>query len=117
MSLLFDKGYLYQENPITLIAQHAFRVKGDERCFDSLFRWLVFHGPRQYQGVDETYLVSLHWLLTSFLIRGGGMFGLSRLCIIVFSIFHYSASTERARLESEACCSGIVWLTQVAISQ
>ena len=45
------------------------------------------------------------------------MFGLPRLWIIVFSIFHSSASTERARLESEAGCSGIVWLTQVAISQ
>ena len=37
--------------------------------------------------------------------------------VIVFSIFHYSVSTERGRLEDEAGCSGIVWFTQVAISQ
>ena len=41
---------------------------------------------------------------------GGGV-------VIVFSIFHYSVYTERGRLEDEAVCSGIVWFTQVAISQ
>ena len=34
-----------------------------------------------------------------------------------FLIFHYSVSTERGELEDEAVCSGIVWFTQVAISQ
>ena len=29
----------------------------------------------------------------------------------------YSVSTERGKLEDEAGCSGIVWFTQVAISQ
>ena len=32
-------------------------------------------------------------------------------------IFHYLVYTERGRLEDEAGCSGIVWFTQVAISQ
>ena len=45
------------------------------------------------------------------------MFALSWLWIIVFSIFHYSASTERARLKGEVGCSGIVWLTKVTNSQ
>ena len=29
-------------------------VKGDGWCFDSIFMRLVFHGPRQYQGGEET---------------------------------------------------------------
>ena len=41
--------------------------------------------------------------------QGGG--------VIVFSIFHYSVSTERGKLEDEVGCSGIAWFTQVAISQ
>ena len=36
---------------------------------------------------------------------------------MAFFIFHYSVSTERGRLEDEVGCSGIVWFTQVAISQ
>ena len=48
--------------------------------------------------------VSLKWP------GGGGV-------VIVFSIFHYLVSTKRGRLEDEAGCSGIVWFTQVAISQ
>ena len=43
---------------------------------------------------------------------GGGGGG-----VIVFSIFHYSVSTKRGKLEDEAGCSEIVWFTQVAISQ
>ena len=42
-------------------------------------------------------------------IGGGGGLG--------FLIFHFSVSTEKGWLEDEAGCSGIVWFTQVAISQ
>ena len=45
------------------------------------------------------------------------MMGLSWLWIIVFSIFHYSASTERARWKGEVGCSRIAWLTKVTIVQ
>ena len=44
---------------------------------------------------------------------GGGGGGGSWLLLI----FHYSVSTERGRLEDEVGCSGIVWFSQVAISQ
>ena len=42
--------------------------------------------------------------------RGGGGYSFLDTSI-------YSVSTERGKLEDEAGCSGIVWFTQVAISQ
>ena len=95
---------------------------GNGQCFDSILMRLVILGPRQYQGGDETERGLHAWSAFSATFKfldkgGGGMFTLSWLWIIVFSIFHYSGSTERARLKGEVGCSGIVWLTKVSNSQ
>ena len=51
-------------------------LKGDGRCFDSILMRLVFHGPRQYQGGDETERGLHAWSAFSatfkFLDKGGG---------------------------------------------